>query len=819
MSPKLRRICGLSLSASLLAAYLPPLPAAPPAKITPQVTLAQRGSNPRLLPREGTLRWSGGFLQAAFQEPDQAPMPDQPLVPPPQQPLIPSPEQPTVPAPDQPTVDRPGAVDSEAVVQNLDPDQLSNLLREATSVASVPGGATTGGEAQAQGAADLGQLLAQSANVDTVEVQRRSPVAMDPNIRGYKQGQIYTQGEGAYWLPARQDLDTMLSKIDPTMIDNVVVLSGPYGVQYGPGLAFVAIDMADTPRYECGPEHHARILGATRTNGGQLYGRATAYGGDDVQGYRISYGDKKGSDYLSGNDTQIPSSYDANDVWAQWGYSINPDQRIELSYLRYEQIDTEYPGQFFNIDDLVTDGFNVRLLDVSPQGPWTELRIDAWWNRTRFNGDNLAKRNPLFPEVQRAEFAFEEFNFRQQGIPVFGVTQITAFTAGDLESTGARGMTTWGDRDDRHLITGADFRFLDQNITEDIFIDTPALGLNQVIFTNMPRATATDPGLFAEYVAPVNSYWTAKLGSRVDFYSTDASEAELRSNSFLVGSEFEQHDTLYAFYWTNEVLLDCNWTLTGGFGHGQRSPTLIERYADGLFLGIAQSGFTRVIGDPQLDQERAWQADIGLQADYDYWRARGAVFYAWIDDYITLDGNIVEQPPFLSARLFRFANTDEATLAGFEMGGEYDWSDYLSPFATMRYVEGRDQIIDAPLPQIPPLDTVIGVRLHEPSQARLWSVEFAARIVDNQDRLGTVRSGAGTEVIEEETPGFTVWHLRSYYNYSSNLTFTAGVENLFDRNYQEHLDLRLRGPTGFPGGITRALAPGITPYFGIDWTF
>jgi outer membrane receptor protein involved in Fe transport len=260
--------------------------------------------------------------------------------------------------------------------------------------------------------------------------------------------------------------------------------------------------------------------------------------------------------------------------------------------------------------------------------------------------------------------------------------------------------------------------------------------------------------------------------------------------------------------------------MTGGFGHGQRAPTLIERYSDGLFLGIAQSGFTRVIGDPDLDEERDWQVDIGLQADYGYWRGRAAVFHAWVDDYVTLDGSTVTDPPlFESARLFRFTNTEEATLAGFEVSGEYDWSDYLSPFATMKYVEGRDQIINAPLTQIPPLDSVVGIRLHEPSLERFWSVEFAARIVDNQDRLGTVRSGAGTTIIEEETPGFTVWHLRSYYNYTRDLTFTAGIENLFDRNYQEHLDLRLRGPADFPGGVTRVLAPGITPYFGVDWTF
>jgi outer membrane receptor protein involved in Fe transport len=665
-------------------------------------------------------------------------------------------------------------------------------------------------------------LLSQSSGVETVDVQHRSPIAVDPVIRGYKQGQIYTQADGVYWLPARQDLDTMLTKIDPTMIDTVVVLSGPYGVKYGPGLAFIDIETALTPRYECGPEHHVRALGNMRTNGGQVYGRTTVYGGDADWGYRLSYGDKKGSDYESGNDTQIPSSYDANDVWAQWGYSINPDQRLELSYLRYEQIDTEYPGQFFNIDDLITDAGNIRIIDEGCQGPWSRFIVEGWWNRTRFNGDSFGKHNPLFPEMARVEFAFATFNSFD-----LAATRIDALTAGDLESTGTRAMATFGEVEDRHVNLGLDFRFLEQNITEDVFINSASFGgvpFNAQIATNMPRAQAVDPGAFAEYVIPMNSFWTTTVGARVDFYNTRASFSELRPNGQLLPGlsgpgDLDQEDTLYAFFLTNEVDLDCNWTLLGGFGYGQRPPTLIERYADGLFLGIAQSGFTRVIGDPFLDQERDWQVDVGLQAEYDYWRARGGVFYAWVDDYVTLAGDVVAQPFFDSARLFRYINTDEAILAGFEFNAEYDWNCYLSPFALVKYVEGRDQVIDAPLPQIPPLDTIVGIRLHEPSRARLWSVEFGARIVDDQDRLGTVRSAGGTTIIEEATPGFTTFHLRSYYTYSRTLNFTAGIENLFDRNYQEHLDLRLRGPVGFPAPITRTLAPGITPYFGVDWTF
>jgi outer membrane receptor protein involved in Fe transport len=74
-------------------------------------------------------------------------------------------------------------------------------------------------------------------------------------------------------------------------------------------------------------------------------------------------------------------------------------------------------------------------------------------------------------------------------------------------------------------------------------------------------------------------------------------------------------------------------------------------------------------------------------------------------------------------------------------------------------------------------------------------------------------------VIEERTPGFTVWNLRTYYNYTKDFTLVAGIDNLFDRNYQEHLDLRLLGPSYFPGPATRVLSPGFTPYFALNWVY
>jgi outer membrane receptor protein involved in Fe transport len=327
--------------------------------------------------------------------------------------------------------------------------------------------------------------------------------------------------------------------------------------------------------------------------------------------------------------------------------------------------------------------------------------------------------------------------------------------------------------------------------------------------------------MYAELSIPRTENWTVNLGARVDWVRTTARASDVRPSTSLPGgrSRLEQEDVLYAFYLTNQLDLGEDWTLRAGFGHGQRPPTLVERYADGLFLGIVQSGFTRVIGRPDLDQERNWQIDVGLDTNRESWRGRAGFFHAWVLDYVTLMDNTVAG--LNDARLLYFANTELATLTGFELAGEFDLAPRLSAFGAMRYVDGRDRQIHAPLPAIPPLDSVVGLRLHDPAQARRWGIECAARIVNDQDRLGTIRVAGATRLqpIEEQTPGFTVWHLRGYWSWTENLTLVAGIENLFDKNYQEHLDLRLLEPAaGFPTP-TRVLSPGFTPYFSVEWVY
>lgn len=430
-----------------------------------------------------------------------------------------------------------------------------------------------------------------------------------------------------------------------------------------------------------------------------------------------------------------------------------------------------------------------------------------WYNRTRFAGDTYNESKETFNVINRVEAALGE-----------GRGTFFGDTSGDLISTGARISATYGQVDDTQLTIGSDLHYLEQFIREQ-FAERGVRPFD--IDTNMPRSFWLNPGVFAELAMPVQSYWTTTIGARTDWSRTSFRESDLRANSSLVDPSPES-DLLWASYITNQVDLSPGWIGRFGIGYAERPPTLLERYADGVFVGLIQSGFSRVIGTPDLDKERNTQIDVSLEADYDNWRGKIGGFHGWVNDYITFQGNQIIDPT--GARLLNTINTDLATISGCEVYGEYDLNNRWTLFSSARYIYGRDQEIDAPLPGIYPFDSRVGVRLQDAYGGRRWGTEFFARIVDDQDQLGVLRvtSTDLTDTFELQTPGFTVYHLRGYYNVTDNFNVIGGIDNLFDKQYLEHLDLRLPAQAVVGGPDipqTRVLAPGFSPYVGVEWVY
>lgn len=693
-------------------------------------------------------------------------------------------------------------------ISGLQPEAVQQFVGATPATTGVSGSVL-----QNQGGPDLGQVLQQSPTLQTANVRRRSPVAQVPYVRGYGVGQIYSVADGVYWTAARADLDSVVNKIDPSLVDQVVVLPGPYGLRYGPGFAFIDIATVQTPRYESGYETHNRLGLTCRTNGGQIYGNDTVYGGAERYGYSVTYGQRVGADYVAGNDLQIPASYNVGNLLGQVGFDLAEDSRIEFRYHYMNEADTEYAAQFFDINSLVTNAFALSYTKGSID---TGARFDAnvWYHTTEYSGDTLnsSKRRTDFPVLNRVDQAIKNtglFKPLTAGSDVF----LQAFTEGDLASLGARASLLVEPVESIQVRLGADFRTVDQALVEEYHWNPIQSPPASDFTTSLPRAKLYDPGLYAESSLEWTSFWKMDVGGRVDWAYTTARDPVETSS---LGNDLDQSEPLFAAYLSNAVDINANWTTHLAAGYSEIVPELFQRYSNLVFFGMIQDGFSRVVGNPALPKERLLQADVDLEAHYDRLRGRAAFFYGWLFDYATYNANEITDPE--GARLLYAINTERASMTGFELYGEYDWRPWLTPFVAARYVRGEDEVIDQPLFQIPPLEGTVGLRFEDTEAIRPWGVECGLRMVDRQDRVAFIRqrNGTGLYSVEQETPGFATAYLRGYYRPRPNLNIFGGIENLFDRTYIEHLDLRYPAAAGFVA--TPVLSPGITPYIGIEWT-
>jgi outer membrane receptor protein involved in Fe transport len=763
---------------------------------------------------------------------------------------------------------------------------------------STPGASTvSGAQATGLGSTDLGSLLGQSTSAIGVETAKRQPIANETRIRGYHLGQTLTWADGVFWFPARYDLDTMLSKIDSGNVKNAVVLKGPYSVLYGPGFSFIDVETNGSPRYQDGFEQHGRLTTEYKINGEQLYGRANVWGGDCNWGYNISYGHRTGNDYETGNDLTIPSSYNSRDVNAVFGFDLTPCDHIEIGYLRLDQTGLDFPGNVFDTDDLLANSFRARYTSEKTDY-WDRLTIDGYYNRTTLDGNAQAlDKRAFIPILSRVlTTGFTDISQASSGYRIaatwggndqtryasnnsYGTTSgcsnsgntnacnnSTMAMTGNYAPNGSgcntiRASDTCGCTTPQ-LTVGQDFRYLNGHLNE---FDTPSgfvlPGFSSTFNFPIPPSNQLDAGLFAEYTHPFSQCLTVKVGVRGDYTSSNIDGQPLvpqggsfnaLENVFFFGNaaagvtNFERDWGMWMTYGTAEYKLNDCVTFTAGASHAERPPTLTELYAMGPYLAILQQGFTKVIGDPNLETEKLWQIDLGSRIKTEYFRAGANGFFSFIQNYITYSA-LSQVPgaagPFLPTSLanaltVQYANTDLAILTGFELYSEYDYNDFLTPFMTVSYVGGRDLTRDSrgqliptatgisptlgangapqePLPGIPPLESRLGLRFHEGCQNPRYGVEFSARIVNSQDRvaasLGEVRSA-----------GFAIYDIRGYWQARKHLLLVAGINNLLDHNYREHLDLRT-GVLAFPvAGVTSGTGvfqPGISPYFGAEYTW
>ena len=677
-----------------------------------------------------------------------------------------------------------------------------------------------GSESSFRSATDAANLLGSSPSALSLGVQQRNPIVTEPRVRGSQVGSL--AASGSYWVPARIDLDTALSKIDSRVVEQVAVVPGPYSALYGPGMRFIDTQLKTSPRFENGYHSSGSTLAEFNTNGEQWLGRQTISGGDNVWGFRAGYGHRTGNDYSDGSGALVPSSYKSRDAHLAVGAQVTSNTSVEFQYLRLDQTDVELPGQAFDIDFLVTDGYEVTLMMDAPS--WCEtLELEGWYNHTRLAGS-----------AQRPG--------KSSTFPTFGLIGFVGVTDVNSSSAGYRAEASWGGRTEAEptLIAGTDLRYVKQELDE---ITNSLLSGFSDVNSPIPKSHQGNPGLFVELNNSTDSPNQLRMGGRVDWVSSDIDTDINRlgdlpggfSAADLLGSDqFDQDEFLGLGYLAIDRQLSRSWNAGASVGYAERAPNLTERYAIFPFMFLIQNGLNTVTGDPELDKERRVQVDLRLGYEREYLRSQLTLFHAWSHDHITFENTSTAPLGSDNQQVqLKYVNTRLAVLRGIESRNEVDLTPRLTAFANLSYVEGDDRTRNGdfatrpadgsdpsmkdfslprgafsgvpggavePLPGIVPFETVLGIRLAEPTESPDWGIEISARLVDEQNRVAA-------SLLESTTPGFATGDIRTFWNPNDNLRLTAGVENFANTTYREHLNFRSTN------GMQQVRQPGVNFYF------
>jgi iron complex outermembrane receptor protein len=184
-----------------------------------------------------------------------------------------------------------------------------------------------------------------------------------------------------------------------------------------------------------------------------------------------------------------------------------------------------------------------------------------------------------------------------------------------------------------------------------------------------------------------------------------------------------------------------------------------------------------------------------------------SAFGSQIDDFILVQNNVAKPAaspamggmggmPGAPTRAATITRNVEAATWGGEVDFGWRFAEHWKLDASLAYVRGRNATDARPLAQLPPLETRVGLAYSQ----RAWSAGALLRLVAAQDRIA-VNQGNIVGQDLGRTPGFGVAALHAGWRVSTWARLSAGVDNVLNRTYAEHIS---RAGSMVPGFVQTA---------------
>ncbi|ODC02529.1 TonB-dependent copper receptor [Terasakiispira papahanaumokuakeensis] len=589
----------------------------------------------------------------------------------------------------------------------------------------------------------------------------------DPVLRGMFGSRLNLLVDGGEMIgacPARMDAPS--SYISPENYDRLTVIKGPQSVQYGAGGSAGTILFERDPQYFEKPTLEGDAQWQVGSNGrnGQ---RLDATAGNSLGYIRLAGNHDRADDYEDGSGHKVPSK------WKKWntdmvvGWTPDRDNTLELRAGTGDG-EARYAGRGMDGSQFERESFGLRFESRNFDGALDKLEARYYYNYADHVMDNYNLRTP-------------------SGMGMMGSAMASNV---DRRTQGLNFKSTWLG-DDWQIVAGLDAQTSKHR-------KRSAMGRGA--YRHQPwqqDAEFNQYGVFGEWMQSITEQGRVISGIRLDHIEVDDDRSAASSPT---GGE-QRDKTLPSGFIRYEVNPSSYTQYYIGVGHAQRFPDYWELFsADQGPAGTANAF-------DGLEPEKTTQLDVGAQFKQGDTEAWISAYVGQIDDYILFTyqgaGGMAKST----------ADNVDAQIAGAELGGRYTLLPGLTGEASLAYAWGRNRDDHDPLPQMPPLEARFSTYYEQGD----WRLGALWRLVAAQHRTS---EGQGNVVGRDlgDSAGFGIFSMNAAYRLLPELTLTAGVDNLFDRTYSEHLNLAGNAGFGFPGD-TRFNEPGRLMWGKVDWRF
>lgn len=653
--------------------------------------------------------------------------------------------------------------------------QLAPLLISAGAPAQAPGTLVSDPKQPRQPvpAADGADYL---KTIPGFNVIRNGGANGDPLFRGLFGSRLNILSDGGVLLgacPGRMDAPT--AYLAPENFDRLTVIKGPQTVLWGPGASAATIRFErDTQPFE---QLGGRIDGSLLSgSNGRFDRRLDATAGAEAGYLRLLANEAQADDYADGHGDTVPSR------WRKWnsdlllGWTPHADTLVEISVGRGDG-EARYAGRGMDGSQFLRESLGLRFQQHIGGEVFRGLEGQLYYNYADHVMDNFSLRTP-------------------SGMGMMGMPMASNV---DRRTLGGRLLGTW-QWPGVKLEAGLD----GQRNEHRKRLSRYSMMSGYTDFDRFPRdqdAEFHNLGLLAELT------WRLQQGARLiggarldraeaeDLRQTLGSGMSLKANP---SADATRRDTLPSGFLRYEQSLGAlPATYYVGLGHVQRFPDYWELFS-------AKSGPQ---GSPNafdgIRPEQTTQLDSGIQYHGRRLDAWASAYVGQVRDYILFD---------YSSGQSQARNVD-ARIMGGELGASYRLDSHWKTDASLAYAWGKNSSDDRALAQMPPLEARLGLT-HEQND---WSAGGLWRVVAAQHRVDLQRGNVVAQDLDSSS-GFAVFSLNAAYRISREVKLSAGIDNLFDKHYSEHLNRAGDAGFGFPADQPLS-EPGRTLWSRLDFSF